>query len=66
MQWTDGAGVAHLFHQVPSEASCEPAAFWVGDAIIHLCADACTEVQADDAGELAVRYGCDVGYDPNG
>jgi hypothetical protein len=66
VQWTDATGAVHLFHQVPAAAACEPDAFWVDAATIHLCADACANVQADDAGEVAIRYGCDVGYDPNG
>jgi hypothetical protein len=61
-----GVGPVELFHQVPSLAACEPAAFWVDATDIHLCPDACTLVTADDAALVRVRYGCDVGYDPNG
>lgn len=62
------AGVApgEVFHQVPSEGDCEADAFWVDATSIHLCAEVCAVVQADAMAHIDVRYGCDVGYEPNG
>ena len=57
---------AEVLHQVPSEAECEPSAFWVDATSIHLCHDACATVQSDEMARVDVTYGCDVGYDPNG
>ncbi|MDC0674382.1 hypothetical protein [Nannocystis radixulma] len=54
------------FHQVVDLASCEPDAFYIENATVVLCPDACAEVQADQAAKLDVRYGCDVGFDPAG
>lgn len=64
VEYESGLGAIEVFHQVPSLAACEPGAFWVDDASIHLCTDACTLVQADEAATVRVRYGCDVGYEP--
>ncbi len=61
-----GDGQTHVHHQVPDEAACDGAAFWLDGDTIHLCPSACATVQADDAAEVEVRFGCDVGYDPNG
>lgn len=66
VEYTDGAGVVHLFHQVPSVAACEPEAFYVVGDTIHLCPAPCTTVQQDNLAMVKVHYGCDVGYDPNG
>jgi hypothetical protein len=64
MDYSPGGGAPEIFHQVPSLDMCEPAAFWVDAMQIHLCPEACTVVQADDAATVRIRYGCDVGYDP--
>lgn len=61
-----GDGQTHVYHQVPNEAACDGEAFWLDGDAIHLCAAACTTVQADDGAQVDVRFGCDVGYDPNG
>jgi hypothetical protein len=54
------------FHQVVDLAACEPNAFYIASASVILCPDACTLVQADALAQLDVRYGCDVGFDPQG
>jgi hypothetical protein len=66
VEYTDAGGVAHLFAQVPDPGACGPAAFWVDGDVIRLCPDACATVQQDDAATVAITYGCDVGYEPNG
>ncbi len=54
------------FHQVVDLAACEPEAFYIADETVILCPDACALVQADNLAQLDVRYGCDVGFDPQG
>jgi hypothetical protein len=54
------------FHQVVDLAACEPEAFYIANDTVILCPDACALVQADPNAKLDVRYGCDVGYDPQG
>ena len=51
-------------HQVVDLAHCEADAFYIADGMVQLCPQACAEVQADPAAALDVRYGCDVGFDP--
>lgn len=54
------------FHQVVDLAACEPNAFYIANASVLLCPDTCALVQADIMAKLDVRYGCDVGFDPQG
>lgn len=54
------------FHQVVDLAACEPNAFYIANASVLLCPDTCALVQADAMAKLDVRYGCDVGFDPQG
>jgi hypothetical protein len=54
------------FHQVVDLAACEPNAFYIANDSVILCPDACALVQADSLAQLDVRYGCDVGFDPQG
>jgi hypothetical protein len=54
------------FHQVVDLASCEPDAFYIANDSVILCPDTCALVQADAMAKLDVRYGCDVGFDPQG
>jgi hypothetical protein len=54
------------FHQVVDLAACEPEAFYIATDSVILCPDACALVQADMLAKLDVRYGCDVGFDPQG
>lgn len=61
-----GVGPAEALHQVTGPDKCEPDAFYIADAVVHLCPEACALVQADAMAKLDVRYGCDVGFDPNG
>ncbi|MEM6996298.1 MAG: hypothetical protein AAF721_37670 [Myxococcota bacterium] len=53
------------FHQVVSQADCEPDAFWIEGGVVELCEASCAVVQ-ENPGELDVRFGCDVGFDPAG
>ena len=39
---------------------------WISGETIFLCPEACAIVQADVAAQLDVRYGCDVGFVPQG
>lgn len=66
VEYVDGLGGMHLFHQVPDPTQCDPAAFYVEGPTIRLCPAVCELVQADDLAEVTIRYGCDVGYTPNG
>lgn len=59
-----GLDPAKALHQVVDLAACEPDAFYIADDFVHLCPSACAEVQADTKARLDVRYGCDVGFDP--
>ena len=59
-----GLDPAKALHQVVDLAACEPDAFYIADDLVHLCPAACAEVQADSMARLDVRYGCDVGFDP--
>lgn len=61
-----GGGPTKPFHQVVDQAACEPDAFYIAGGSVFLCPLACLLVQADAAAKLDVRYGCDVGFDPNG
>lgn len=54
------------FHQVVDLASCEAEAFYIANDTVFLCPEACAVVQADMMAKLDVRYGCDVGFDPQG
>jgi hypothetical protein len=54
------------FHQVVDLAACEPDAFYIANDTVFLCPEACSLVQADAMAKLDVRYGCDVGFDPQG
>jgi hypothetical protein len=54
------------FHQVVDLASCEAEAFYITNDTVILCPDSCALVQADPGAQLDVRYGCDVGFDPQG
>jgi hypothetical protein len=54
------------FHQVVDLAACEAEAFYIANETVILCPEACAQVQADAAAQLDVRYGCDVGFDPQG
>jgi hypothetical protein len=54
------------FHQVTGLAACEPDAFYIESSTVMFCPEACTLVQADPLAHLDVRYGCDVGFDPEG
>ncbi len=54
------------FFQVVDLAACEPNAFYIADETVILCPDTCALVQADLNAKLDVRYGCDVGFDPQG
>lgn len=62
----NGAGPAESFHQVVGPAECAADAFYISGGTIFLCPDACALVQADAAARLDVRYGCDVGFVPQG
>lgn len=59
-----GLDPAKPLHQVVDLAACEADAFYIADAAVHLCPAACAEIQADTKAKLDVRYGCDVGFDP--
>ncbi len=61
-----GADPAKALHQVVGPQACRGDAFYILDAKVVLCPQACAEIQADPQAELAVRYGCDVGFDPQG
>ena len=54
------------FHQVVDLAACEAEAFYIANDMVLLCPQACDLVQADPAAQLDVRFGCDVGFDPQG
>ncbi len=62
----NGAGPAESFHQVVGPAECAADAFYISGETIFLCPEACALVQADVAAQLDVRYGCDVGFEPQG
>lgn len=64
--FVDGQPPPIPFHQVVDLASCEPEAFYIANETVILCPDACALVQADPGATLDVRYGCDVGFDPQG
>ena len=59
-----GLDPAKPLHQVVDLGKCEADAFHIADDAVHLCPAACAEIQADTAAKLDVRYGCDVGFDP--
>ena len=59
-----GLDPAKPLHQVVDLGKCEADAFYIADDAVHLCPAACAEIQADTAAKLDVRYGCDVGFDP--
>ncbi|HET6584332.1 MAG TPA: hypothetical protein VFG69_12810, partial [Nannocystaceae bacterium] len=59
-----GVGPAESFHQVVDLTECAADAFYIENATIFLCPDACALVQADAAAQLDVRFGCDVGFVP--
>jgi hypothetical protein len=61
-----GVGAAESFHQVVGPAECAADAFYISADTIFLCPEACALVQADVAAQLDVRYGCDVGFVPQG
>jgi hypothetical protein len=61
-----GIGPAETFHQVVGPADCAADAFYIQAGTVFLCPDACTLVQGDQMARLDVRYGCDVGFDPQG
>ncbi len=61
-----GVGPAETFHQVVGPADCAPDAFFIDGTMVVLCPEACTLVQGDQLARLDVRYGCDVGFDPQG
>lgn len=61
-----GGGIPETFHQVVGPADCAADAFYIADAMVFLCPEACAIVQADTMAHLDVRYGCDVGFDPQG
>jgi hypothetical protein len=57
---------AVAFHQVVDLAACEANAFYIANETVILCPEACALVQGDPMAKLDVRYGCDVGFDPQG
>lgn len=61
-----GVGPAEAFHQVLGPGDCAADAFYIDSATIFLCPEACAIVQGDGSAQLDVRYGCDVGFDPQG
>lgn len=61
-----GVGPAQTFHQVVGPGDCAADAFYIDSDTVFLCPDACTLVQGDQTARLDVRYGCDVGFDPQG
>lgn len=61
-----GGGIPETFHQVVGPADCGADAFYIADGMVFLCPAACGVVQADTMAHLDVRYGCDVGFDPQG
>ncbi|NJK32342.1 MAG: hypothetical protein HC927_07995 [Deltaproteobacteria bacterium] len=54
------------FHQVVDLGACEAEAFYIANETAILCPQACAQVQGDAGAQLDVRYGCDVGFDPQG
>jgi hypothetical protein len=61
-----GVGMPQTFHQVVGPADCAADAFYISADTVYLCPQACDLVQADDTAQIEVRYGCDVGFDPQG
>lgn len=61
-----GAGMPQTFHQVVGPAECAADAFYISGDTVFLCPQACELVQADATAQIDVRYGCDVGFDPQG
>lgn len=61
-----GVDPAKALHQVVDAKACEADAFYIVGGDVYLCPQVCDAVQADPKAELAVRYGCDVGFDPAG
>lgn len=61
-----GLGPAETFHQVVGPADCAADAFYIDGTTVTLCPEACALVQGDQQARLDVRYGCDVGFDPQG
>jgi len=61
-----GMGQPETFHQVVGPADCAADAFYISGDTVYLCPQACTIVQGDATAHLDVRYGCDVGFDPQG
>lgn len=59
----EGGDPLEKFVQVPAAAQCTPSAFWIDGTTIHLCPDACARVN-ESGGNVAVRFGCDVGFIP--
>ncbi|MEZ4221269.1 MAG: hypothetical protein R3B13_10080 [Polyangiaceae bacterium] len=59
--YTAGTGGEATFGQVKSQADCTSSTFFVDADTVHLCPDACANVQGDLQAELTVRFGCDVG-----
>lgn len=52
------------FHQVAGLASCEPEAFYIENATVVLCPEACALVQSTPDVEVDLSFGCDVGFVP--
>ncbi len=61
-----GVDPPKALHQVVDAGACEADAFYIIGEDVQLCPQVCDVVQADPKAELAVRYGCDVGFDPAG
>jgi hypothetical protein len=61
-----GVGQPETFHQVVGPGDCAADAFYISGDTVYLCPAACAIVQGDEAAHLDVRYGCDVGFDPQG
>ncbi|MBX3181349.1 MAG: hypothetical protein KIT72_14270 [Polyangiaceae bacterium] len=53
-----GGGAEQVFNQVPNEAACTPGAFYIDSDRVILCPATCSVVQADDAANIGILFGC--------
>lgn len=64
--FVNGQAPPVAFQQVVNLAACGPESFYITDDMVWLCPESCVTIQADPAAQLDLRYGCDVGFDPQG
>ena len=58
VKFTPSSGDPEFFSQVPSAAECTPTSFYIEAGAIQLCPAVCDLVQADNAAQIQILYGC--------